>query len=86
MNIVLTGRRQLAQVTERQSGQTNLFWRGFAIKPEEHCNSQFYVLLVQIKTIIILKDWTSSISCKQNVFKKAHKFKGVTFLTVNLLK
>jgi len=35
-SLILTGRLQDAHVTERQSGQTNLFWRGFAINPEEH--------------------------------------------------
>ena len=36
ISLILTGRLQDAHVTERQSGQTNLFWRGFAINPEEH--------------------------------------------------
>jgi len=36
ISLILTGRLQNAHVTERQSGQTNLFWRGFAINPEEH--------------------------------------------------
>ncbi len=33
---LLTGLRQDAQVTARQSGHISRFWRGLAIKPEEH--------------------------------------------------
>lgn len=36
LSIVLTGLLQNAHVTERQSGQISLFWRGFAINPDEH--------------------------------------------------
>lgn len=33
---LLTGRLQLAHVTERQSGQIKRFCLGFAINPDEH--------------------------------------------------